>query len=259
MALPEREAAAQLARSLDFTAHFGVPEIWARLLGLRTAEAYCKTLPVFDGLAACVDQVLIDRGLQINLVKEAARFIPQNGALLVTANHPTGILDGVVLLCALLSRRSDIRIVANDVLCSIPVFGDRVIPIKKTNDGDSDGFSALMQIRRAWKRNECVVVFPAGTVAHWQWKSMAIADAPWTTSIQSFAASLKIPEYRAVLAVKNPAWFHICAAVSRRARLAFLLRAFLSSTSSHPSHPVAFKQVDDALGFPRFPRSPGHI
>ena len=245
----EREVATQSANSLDFTAHFGVPEIWARLLGLRAAEAYCKTLPVFDGLAACVDQVLLDRGLQINLIKEAAQFIPQDGPLLVTANHPTGILDGVVLLCALLSRRSDIRIVANDVLCSIPVFGDRVIPIKKTIYGDSDGFSALMQIRRAWKRNECVVVFPAGTVAHWQWKSMAIADAPWTTSIQSFSASLKIPEYRAALAVKNPAWFHICAAVSRRARLALLLRAFLSSTRRHPSHPVAFKRADDPLSF----------
>ena len=248
---PEHKDAAQPASSLDFTAHFGVAEIWARLLGLRTAEAYCKTLPIFDGLAACVDQVLLDHGLQISHIKEAARSIPQNGALLVTANHPTGLLDGTVLLCALLSRRNDIRIVANDLLCNIPVLGDRVIPIKKTIYGDSDGFSALMQVRRAWKRNECVVVFPAGTVAHWQWKSMAIADAPWTTSIQSFSAILKVPEYRALLAVKNPTWFHICAAFSRRARLAFLLRVFFSNISGHPSHPVAFKLVDDALGMHR--------
>ena len=248
---PEHKDAAQPASSLDFTAHFGVAEIWARLLGLRTAEAYCKTLPIFDGLAACVDQVLLDHGLQISHIKEAARSIPQNGALLVTANHPTGLLDGTVLLCALLSRRNDIRIVANDLLCNIPVLGDRVIPIKKTIYGDSDGFSALMQVRRAWKRNECVVVFPAGTVAHWQWKSMAIADSPWTTSIQSFSAILKVPEYRALLAVKNPIWFHIFAAFSRRARLAFLLRVFFSNISGHPSHPVAFKLVDDALGMPR--------
>ena len=234
------------AESLDFTAHFGVPETWARLLGLRAAEAYCKTLPVSAGLAACVDKVALDHGLQVDRIKNAAKSIPQIGALLVTANHPTGILDGVVLLCALLSRRSDIRIVANDLLCDIPILGDRVIPVKKTSFGDSDGFGALLGIRRAWKRSECVIAFPSGTVAHWQWKSMAIADAPWTNSIQSFSASLRVPEYRAALAIQNPAWFHICAAVSRKARLAFLLRAFLSNTVSHPSHPVVFKLLDSA-------------
>ena len=232
------------ADPLDFTAHFGVPETWARLLGLRAAEVYCKTLPVAAGLAACVDKLVLDHGLQIEHIKNAAKAIPQKGAVLVTANHPTGILDGVVLLCALLSRRSDIRVVANDLLCDVPVLGDRVIPIKKTSFRDSGGLGALLGIRRAWKRNECVIAFPSGTVAHWQWKSMAIADAPWTNNIQSLSASLGVPEYRAALAIRNPAWFHICAAVSRKARLALLLRAFLSNTAGHPSHPVVFKSFD---------------
>ena len=243
---PEANSTNLSAESLDFTAHFGVPETWARLLGLRDAEAYCKTLPVSAGLAACVDKVVLDHGLQIEHIKNAAKSIPQSGALLVTANHPTGILDGVVLLCALLSRRSDIRIVANDLLCDIPILGNRIIPVKKTSFGDSDGFSALLGIRRAWKRNECIIAFPSGTVAHWQWKSMAVSDAPWASNIQSFSASLRVPEYRAALAIRNPAWFHICAAVSRKARLAFLLRAFLSNTASHPAHPVVFKLSDSA-------------
>ena len=240
----KRQAANDVVQSLDFTARFGIPHTWAYLLGLRATEAYCKTLPTPLGLAACVDRVVLDRGLQIASIKEAARFIPKTGALLVTANHPTGILDGVVLLCALLSRRDDVRIVANDVLCCVPVLGDRIIPIKKTSAGDSYGFSALIEIRRAWKRSECVVVFPAGTVAHWQRKSMVIADAPWTTSIQDFAKSLKIPECRAALTIKNPAWFHVCAAVSRKARVAFLLRAFLS-TGGQRSHPVSFDLLVD--------------
>ena len=233
------QAAREVVQSLDFTAHFGIPLIWAYLLGLRSAEAYCKNLPASAGLAACVDQVIFDRRLQIARIKEAAQVIPQTGALLVIANHPTGILDGAILFCALLSRRNDIKIVANDLLCCVPVLGDRIIPVKKTDSGDSHGFSALIKIRRAWKHNECVVVFPAGTVAHWQWKSMAISDAPWTTGIQDFAKSLKVPEYRAVLTVKNPAWFHVCAAVSRKARVAFLLRAFFS-TRVQPSDPVSF-------------------
>lgn len=243
----KRKECIETVESLDFTNHFKVAEIWACLLGLRTVEAYCQSLPTSSGLAACVDQVVIDRGLQIDHIKEAARFIPQNGALLVTANHPTGILDGAVLLCALLSRRDDVRILANDVLCSVPILGERIIPVKKTAAGDGDGFSALMEVRRAWKRGECVVAFPAGTVAHWHWRSMAIAEAPWTTSLQSFATSLKISEHRAELAIKSPVWFHVCAAVSRKARLAFLLRAFLSNSVGHPSHPITFNLLSNTF------------
>ena len=244
---PEREAATQLDKPLDFTANFGVGEIAARLLGLRAAEVYCRTLPALNGLAACVDQVITDQGLHIESIKKAARLIPQKGALLITANHPTGILDGTVLLCALLSRRDDVWIVANDLLTGIPVIGQRVIPVKKTNSGDSNGFGALMQVRRAWKRNECVVVFPAGTVAHWQWKSMAVADAPWTTSIQNFAALLKVTECRAVLAIRNPIWFHMFAAVSRKARVALLLRAFFSKSGTGTPHPVVFTLPGNVL------------
>ncbi len=242
---PERNIAAGLTNALDFTAQFGVSELKSKLLGLRAAEVYCRELPTIDGLAACVDRVIIDRGLRIDCVKEAARCIPEKGALLVTANHPTGILDGAVLLCALLSRRSDVSIVANDLLSNIPVLGEYVIPIKKIDLHDAGGYRALLKIRRAWKRNGCVVVFPAGTVAHWQWKTMAVSDAPWTTSIQSFAASSNVAECRATLSVRNPLWFHACAAVSRRARLAFLLRAFLSARRVHPTHPVAFNFLGD--------------
>ena len=234
------EAETDFAKSLDFTANFKVAYIWAYLLGLRKAEMYCKTLPASDGLAACVDRVVVDHGLQIARIKKAAQFIPRTGALLITANHPTGILDGAVLFCALLSRRSDVKIIANDVLCSVPVLGSQIIPVKKTNAGDMRSLSALMEIRRAWKRGECVVVFPAGTVAHWQWKRLAIADAPWTTNIQDFAKTLKIPECRAELAVKNPAWFHVFAAVSRTARVALLLRAFFSSAGNQASDLVVF-------------------
>lgn len=227
----KRRTAYASVTSLDFTAHFNVPRSWAYLLGLRAAEAYCKTLPVPAGLAACVDRVVMERGCQIDRIKNAALAIPQKGALLITANHPTGILDGAVLLCALLSRRPDVRIVANDLLCCVPLLGELIIPIKKTSDGDLHGFSALMEVRRSWKRGECVVVFPAGTVAHWQWKSMAVLDAPWTTTLQDFADVLKVQEFRAALRLKNPIWFHVCAAFSRKARVALLLWAFLNNRS----------------------------
>ncbi len=229
------------AASLDLPIYSGISELWANILGLRAAEAYYRTLPSSDGLLACADHILTDRKFNIPMIQTAARCIPQRGSLLVTSNHPTGILDGIILLAALLSRRDDIWIVANEVLCCIPVLADRVIPIQKKRSGNGQNHSALLAIRSAWKRNECVIVFPAGTVAHWQWRGMHITDAPWNEGIQRLAAKRDIPECRATLSIRNPIWFHSCAAVSRKARSALLLRAFFANLGAPSAHPITFE------------------
>lgn len=242
--LPDPKIPRRVTDALDLPAHHWTAEIVAQLLGLRAFEKYYSTLPTSEGLAACADRMLTDRGIDVAEIHATARCIPDRGSLLVTSNHPTGILDGVLLLSALLSRRKDIRVVTNDVLLTVPVLADRVIPIKKSGHQNPQNHHALLAIRRSWKQGECVIAFPAGTVAHWQWRERRIADAPWTEGIQRFATRLDVPEYRATLAVKNPYWFHWCAAVSQKARTALLLRAFLASFGKHPPQPLAFSRFD---------------
>lgn len=224
---------------------FHVNRVTSFLLGLNALEEYCGTLPISIGLQSCVNKVVSDRGLCVDKILAAAVSIPQKGPLLVTANHPTGILDGAVLLCGLLSRRSDVLIVANDLLCELPLLGGSIIPIKKTTLGDVNGLGALIQVRRAWKKNQCVVVFPAGTVSHWQWSKLSVVDAPWTLSFQKLSASLKVAEYRAAISIKNPLWFHFCSAFSRKARLALLIRAFFCRQKLTVDSPVIFNKVEE--------------
>jgi putative hemolysin len=231
---------------LDLPTDHGIPEILVRLLGLHSAAAYYLTLPTDVSLAACVEKILIDRKFDLTSIRVAARCIPQRGPLLVTSNHPTGILDGVVSLAALLSRRNDVRVVANAALCRIPILADRLIGIRKTDSSHRGNRNALMAIRSAWKRDECVIIFPAGTVAHWQWREMRVADAPWTDGVQRFAAKLDVPECRATMTIKNPLWFHGCAAISRKARTALLLRAFFAHSAKTSLSPVKFELIDSS-------------
>lgn len=226
--------------SFNFTDQFKVNHSLSFLLGLRSLETYCKSLPFAESFAACVDYVVKERELNIDAVKKSALLIPQTGPLLITSNHPTGILDGAVLLCAILSRRSDVLIVANDLLTEIPLLGDFIIPIKKTSTGDQNGLRTLIQVRKAWKRNACVVVFPAGTVEHWRWKNFKVCDAPWTDAFQNLADTLKVPEISACLTLQNPLWFHLFAAVSKQARSALLILTFLSFKNKSTLSPVFF-------------------
>lgn len=226
--------------TVNFTDTYKINPVVSFLLGLRSMEAYCRGLPLSDGLLACVDRIVIERNLNIMSVKNSAHLIPRSGPLLITSNHPTGILDGAVLLCAVLSRRPDVFIVANDLLVKLPVFGSYVIPIKKTSSGDQNGLSTLIQVRRAWKRNACVVVFPAGTVSHWQWNKFRVCDAPWLASLENFAKLSKVVEIRAHLTLQNPLWFHIFAAILKPARSILLLHVFLKSKNFDSLIPVSF-------------------
>lgn len=226
--------------SFNFTDQFKVNHSLSFLLGLRSIETYCKSLPCTESFAACVDHVVKERKLDIDAVKQSALLIPQSGPLLITSNHPTGILDGAVLLCALLSRRSDVLIVANDLLTEIPLLEHFIIPIKKTSKGDLNGLRTLIHVRKAWKRNACVVVFPAGTVEHWHWKKFKVCDAPWTDAFQNLANILKVPEISACLTLQNPMWFHLFAAISKQARSALLILAFLDFKNKSSKSPVFF-------------------
>lgn len=229
--------------NFDFTSTFGLNPTLSYLLGLRFLESYCKALPFSNGFADCVDFVVKERGFDVDKIKKAACIIPLSGPILITSNHPTGILDGAVLLCALLSRRADVLIVANDLLVDLPMLGNYIIPIKKTKFGDRNGTNMLIQVRRAWKRNACIVVFPSGTVEHWHWNKFKICDAPWTTTFQNFANILKVTEFQARLTMQNPVLFHIFAAFSKRARLIFLIHAFNFYKNSNNLSPISFSEV----------------
>lgn len=233
----------QTLNNLKFCKLFGTPKIWAHLLGLIKAENYCNNLPLRSGLFECVKKIAQERGLLIEQIFKSAEHIPKFGPILVTANHPTGILDGVVILCAILHRRNDVCVVANELLYKTPVLGDYIIAVNKMNENIKHDLNILFKVRRAWQKNQCVVVFPAGTVAHWQWNKCSIADAPWNGNLQDFATKLDIPEFRGNITLKNPIWFHLLAPISKRFRLIFLLHAFFYNNAKQSLMPISFKRV----------------
>ncbi|MEM1353234.1 MAG: acyltransferase, partial [Pseudomonadota bacterium] len=71
-----------------------------------------------DEVAAGRDfwQVMVERyGLSIKVVGGSLDNIPADGPLIVVANHPYGILDGLIMGNILSGIRGDFRILANSV------------------------------------------------------------------------------------------------------------------------------------------------
>ena len=67
-----------------------------------------------------IDKILAYLNVSIDLPKEDLDRIPKKGTLVVMANHPFGGIEGLILAKILKQVRPDVKIMANDLLHSIP-------------------------------------------------------------------------------------------------------------------------------------------
>ena len=112
--------------------------------------------------------VMVKRyGLTLDLIAGSLEWIPREGPLIVVANHPYGILDGLTLGHILSTRRSDFRILANSVFRRATELNRIVLPI--SFDDTRAAVQQNIETRRAalayLNDGGAIGVFPGGTVA----------------------------------------------------------------------------------------------
>ena len=120
--------------------------------------------------------------------------LPETGACLVIANHPTGLADGIAVFQALKDKRPDHLYLANaDALRVIPKCEDIVIPVEwvLSKRSISKTKETLSKTKAALKDNQCVVIFPSGKLAGLTWKG--IVDKPWESSAAMLARKNQVP------------------------------------------------------------------
>lgn len=123
-----------------------------------------------DEIAAGRDffDVMADRyGLSLDVVAGSVNDIPRDGPLILVANHPYGILDGLMMGRLLEQARGDYRILANSVFSQSKELDRRVLPIS------FDTTKQAMAVNLATRKNAldylseegAIGVFPGGTVS----------------------------------------------------------------------------------------------
>jgi putative hemolysin len=108
---------------------------------------------------------LLDLDVQFSASKHA--LIPREGPLVVVANHPFGVLDGLVISWLISLRRPDFKVLTNSVLDGVPEARPYLLPVDF--GGTREAVEANVAMRKAAlahvKGGGCVVVFPSGGVA----------------------------------------------------------------------------------------------
>lgn len=177
------------------------------LLRRITCEAQINaTLDALEGTRGLsfVAQALENMRFSYRVAPTDRENIPVEGRVVIVANHPLGALDALALLHLVGSVRSDVRILANDVLTQLEPLAELLIPC--------DVFSAtgaraqLREAFRALEREQALIVFPAGEVS--RIRPYGVRDGRWTDGFVRFARRAGAPVLPVHIAAQNSATFY---------------------------------------------------
>ena len=107
--------------------------------------------------------------------------IPETGSLLIIANHPTGIPDGLLILDQVLKIRSDVKVVANQMTYKVDPLKPHTIPVDPYDQAASkiQNGRQIKSIFDWLNEGHCIILFPAGDVANYNFKEKQLDEQFW--------------------------------------------------------------------------------
>ncbi|WP_195820803.1 lysophospholipid acyltransferase family protein [Roseobacter sp. MH60115] len=112
--------------------------------------------------------VMVDRyGLSLDVVSGSLKNIPRTGPLIMIANHPYGILDGLMMGHILARTRGDFRILANSVFRKAEDLNRVILPIsfETTKDALALNIATRKTALGYLRDGGAIGIFPGGTVS----------------------------------------------------------------------------------------------
>lgn len=175
--------------------------------------------------------VMISRyGLSLDIVGGSLDSIPREGPLIVIANHPYGILDGLVLGHILSNLRGDFRILAHQVFRKAEELNRVILPISFEDS------KAAMKLNLETRKTSleylgnggAIGIFPGGTVS----TAMKPFGRPMDPGWRSFTAKMVAKSGATVVPIffdgHNSRLFQIASHLHYTLRMALLIKEFKS-------------------------------
>ncbi len=164
--------------------------------------------------------------LDVQFDHTALDRIPRHGPVVVVANHPYGVLDGIVICWLIGQVRSDFRVLTHSLLLRAPEARPYLLPVdfSGTSAAQRTNLESRAAARRLLEEGGCLVVFPAGGIstAPDRLGRRPAVDAPWqpfTAQLIQRAKATVVPVH---FAGQNSRLFQIASHISLTIRLSLI-------------------------------------
>ncbi|HEX5278721.1 MAG TPA: lysophospholipid acyltransferase family protein [Micropepsaceae bacterium] len=165
--------------------------------------------------------------LTLNYNEQALAGMPKTGSLVIVANHPFGVLDGVIISYLISRVRSDFLVLTNAVLYQAEEIRQHLLPIDfaETKEALSTNLKTANAAKAHLVHGGCLVIFPAGgaSTTPTPWSREAV-DAEWKNFTSRLIIGAKCPVLPVFFAGQNSRLFQIASHISLTLRLSLFFK-----------------------------------
>lgn len=157
-----------------------------------------------------------------------AAKIPRTGPLVFIANHPFGLIDGMILCNLAMMTRGDFKILIYSLLCQVDLINPYLLPVafEETREAMLTTINTKKQAITTLRQGGDVIIFLGGEVSTSAKIFGQATDAEW----KLFAAKLTQLSQATVIPVyfhgQNSPIFHFVSRFSLTLRLSLLVHEF---------------------------------
>ena len=181
-----------------------------RVLHEQAFVDFADEYPHLQGIEF-VEQVLDYFSFSYVVSDRERENIPPAGKVVIIANHPIGSLDGLALLKLIHEVRSDVKVVANDLLMSLEPLQPLLLPVRVLTGASTK--EHIRRINHSLDRGEAVIMFPSGEVS--RLGIGGIKDGVWHQGFLKMAERSKAPILPVHIGGHNSLSFYVTSLVAK--------------------------------------------
>lgn len=184
-------------------------------------------------------------GIELQTPPEQIANIPETGPLIVVANHPHGLVDGMVLAELIGRVRTDYKILTRSLLTGVDEIAQFMIPVPFPHEENSQRKSIEMRAEamKHLQDGGVIVLFPSGVVATSETYFGDAIEAEWnpfTAKMIQRSGAKVVPIF---FPGQNSRWYQIANQLSSTLRQGLLIYEVVHALKK-PQSPIVGAQLD---------------
>ncbi|GLQ73389.1 lysophospholipid acyltransferase family protein [Vibrio penaeicida] len=209
-----------------------VERVAERVTGLRYLDSLYQKRPMDLDCFEFMDYTLQALNIDYNVQQGSLNSIPEEGPVVIVANHPLGAIEGVILAALVRHRRPDVKVMANELLKQLPELSDLFIGVDvfESKSAIKTNLTAMRSAHQHLANGGALIIFPAGEVSTYQ--DAQLQDKTWSRSVAKLVKKSKATCVPIYIEGKNSSLFYLAGKIHPLLRTAMLGREMIGKRSS---------------------------